>query len=619
MCGVCGIVSRRGLQIPADAEARVGRMLGALQHRGPDASAARQAGEAVLGATRLAIRGLDSGRQPLVDEASGVVAVCSGEIDNHRELRRWLQGRGRSVPQSTDVAVVPILYAELGDEFVERLDGAFSLAVFDPARHRLLLARDRAGERPLFYAASGEEIVFTTEIASLAGDLRGSPGFDREAIRGYLRYGSFAAPATPFAAIRKVAPGQVISFEGDAIRRRRYWRWNIVETSKTTPREEDFDGVFRAAVRRQADVDVDFGVFLSGGLDSSLIAAVARRLFPEATLPAYTIRFDEPSYDEGRFAGRAAELLGLEPVHVPVAASDFPDEIARLVRQAGEPLADPAWVPTALLARRAARDVKLVLVGEGGDEMFGGYPTYLGASLAGRYARLSAPLRRRITAVMRRLQPSDRKVTLGFLLKRFVEGAELGGMDRHRLWTSAIGPSILARLGIEDVDSIQRAGGGAEEPGEILDVLQRYDLEHSLAEGLLTKADRATMSWALETRAPFLDRGVMEFAARIPVRDRVAGFQTKVFLKRYAQRYLPRSLARRRKRGLSVPLSGWLRGPLRQWARDRLGDERLVGAGIRPAAALGLLDEHAAGAVDHARALWTLIVLAEWLAWAGGG
>ncbi len=380
---------------------------------------------------------------------------------------------------------------------------------------------------------------------------------------------------------------------------------------KTRPSLEAFDEIFRSAVLRQGDVEVDCGVFLSGGIDSSLVAAVARSIWPERRFRAYTLRFGEASYDEGAFAGSVANALGIESIPVWIRPEEFPEGIAELVRLTGEPLADPAWVPTALLARRASEDVKLAFVGEGGDEMFGGYPTYMGARAATRYARFPGPVRGAARKLIGLLPPSDKKVTLSFLLKRFVAAAELGGVERHLLWTSNIPPSLLARLGVREP-----ARTPPEERGDILDVVQQIDLETSLAEGLLTKADRASMRSALELRTPFLDRDVMEFAATLPTRDRLRGITTKAFLKRYALRYLPPRIVHRRKRGLSVPLSRWLRTDLYAWAAARLGGGNLYAAGVDPEAARRLLDEHRNRRADHARAIWTLVVLAEWIEWA---
>ena len=677
MCGICGIVSFRhhGLADPGrGAAARVEEMLGALAHRGPDASALLAAGPAVLGATRLAIRGVADGRQPLVDGTSGVVAVCNGEIDNHRELKAWLAERGRPVAQATDVAVIPGLYLELGDRFPEVLVGAFAIGLWDPRRRRLVLVRDRAGEKPLFLrveasagpAAPGaglDRALFATELAALAPSIPGGPGMptvDVEALAHYLRFGCFAVPRTPFAGVQKVGPGERVVIDAGGVRRERYWRWRTAgpaapdvtaagppsrvaePPSPSPPRIDDLDRVFRQAVARQTDVEVSCGVFLSGGLDSSLVTAVARSVRPEVPLRAFSLRFPESSYDEGEVAARVARLLGLATTEVWVRPEDFMSSLPELVRMAGEPLADPAWVPAALLARRAAAEVRQVLVGEGGDELFGGYPTHSGVWLGERYERLPRSLRRLLAGWVTRLPPSDKKVTLSFLLKRFVAGEGLEGLQRHLLWTSNIAPEILARLGIpppaapvvpalpeevgpraavlgvEDDGGEGEGGWDAAPAGTVLDRVQQHDLETSLAEGLLTKADRASMHFALELRAPFLDRDVMELAAGLRDEQRVRGLATKVFLKRYASRYLPRWVVHRRKRGLSVPLASWLRGPLRGWAEERLTSGRLGAVGIDERAARALFGEHLRRERDHARALWTLVVLAEWLDWAAG-
>ena len=268
-----------------------------------------------------------------------------------------------------------------------------------------------------------------------------------------------------------------------------------------------------------------------------------------------------------------------------------------------------------MLARRAARDVRLALVGEGGDELFAGYPTYIGVRVAQFYSGLPQWLKATVRRIVDRWPPSDKKVTLSFLLKRFVAEAEQDGITRHLIWISNIPPTLLQRLGISQVEWPGKPSAAGH---EILDLVQLIDLETSLAEGLLTKADRASMQSAVELRAPFLDKAVMDFAATIPAEERVRGIRTKVFLKRYAERYLPRKIVHRKKQGLSVPLSLWLRGPLRDWAESRLSDPRLAGVGLQPAALKEIFYEHCARKVDHARALWTVIVLDEWLRWAEG-
>ena len=609
MCGVCGLVAPNGVLDTAFARRGVDGMVSALAHRGPDDSDLVACHNAVFGATRLAIRGLADGRQPMVDPESGVLVVCNGEIDNHGALRAWLADRGRTVAAKTDVAVIPGLYLELGDRFVERLAGVFALALWDPAKGYLLLARDRAGERPLFYHRAGNVVTFATEVAALKADPSRCLSPDVPALARYLRFGYFAAPDTPFSEIHKVAPGEIVGIDRNRVTRHRYWRWTIATAAKRTPSLERFREVFEDAVRRQSDAEVPCGVFLSGGLDSALVAAVAKQVARRDRLPAYTLRFEETSFDEGRSAESVARHLGLDWTSVVVTPEVLPDGIATLVRRVGEPLADPAWVPTALLAQRASRDVKLALVGEGADELFGGYPTYIGIGLADWYRRRPHALRVMARRVVERWPSSERKVAVSYLLKRFVLAAELDPLARHRHWMSSIPPETLRGLGVKDDTAL----GDSPLEGSVLDLVQRMDLETSLAEGLLTKADRASMSSALELRAPYLDAAVMEFAASLPARERVKGLSTKVFLKRFARRYLPASIVNQRKRGLSVPVARWLRGPLHGWAARRLADERLRIAGVDPEAAVALLAEHRRAGVDHARTLWTLIVLSEWL------
>jgi asparagine synthase (glutamine-hydrolysing) len=612
MCGICGNVVLSSLASPEAAHLRVMAMLRSLSHRGPDATGQTDTEFAVLGATRLAVRGLnDQVSQPIADAESGVIAVCNGEIDNHRELSRWLADRGRRVQQETDVAVIPGLYLELGEAFASRLVGAFAIAVWDPRDRRLTLVRDRAGERPLFYTRNRNEIIFATEIAALVTHGRLPVNFDQEALRKYLQFGIFPAPDTPFVEIRKVAPGELIQFDMGGMRRKSYWRWQITETVKQPSSLDAFDQTFRAAVCRQTDVDVDFGVFLSGGIDSSLVSAVARSLHPKRPMKAYALRFEEQSFDEGRFAAAVAKQLKMELVTVQVKPADMQDGLKSLIRLVGEPLADPAWVPTTLLARRAAQENKMSLVGEGADELFGGYPTYIGAGIAERFVRLPGWLRFSIRRAVEALPPSEKKMTISFLLKRFVEGVGWNGITRHRLWVSNITPALLRRLGVAPIDLKSDDAGG----GDLLDRAQRWDLETLLAEGLLTKADRASMSSALELRAPFLDVAVMEFAKSLRIEDRVQGFKTKVFLKRYARRYLEDDIVNRRKRGLSVPIGSWLRGPLKEWATATLEHGRLEQVGIQTSAVLELFFEHCQRKADHARTLWTLLVLAEWLEW----
>ena len=611
MCGICGLVALEGLKDNPASQEHINKMIDTLMHRGPDDTGIDGDISAVFGMTRLAIRGLSDGKQPIIDTETGVMMACNGEIDNHQELREWLLSRGRPVAQSTDVAVIPGLYLELGDAFVEQLTGAFAIAIWDPRSKKLLLARDRAGERPLFFSVNEGVISFASLISALVSTSEQPFEINEDAVHRYLQSGFFVAPNSPFTNLYKVSPGEIITINTEGIERKRYWQWNNVQTPKKSGSLDAFDTVFRDAVRKQSEVDVDFGLFLSGGLDSSLITAVTKDIRPEKTLTAYSLRFSEASYDEGHYAEQVANSIGVNFVPVWVRPEDFPPTIAKLVRQVGEPLSDPAWVPSALLARRAAQDVRVALVGEGADELFGGYPTYFGAGFAGYYAQLPAPIRTLIRRAVDSWPSSDKKVTIAFLLKRFILGDDLDFLGRHILWTSSISPTILKRLGVTP----PLMNHSIYSSSEMLNRLQQHDLETSLAEGLLTKADRASMKSALELRAPFLDQDVMEFAATLPESERVQQIKTKVFLKEYALRYLPKDIVYRKKRGLSVPLSSWLREPLHDWATLKLTSPFLEKVGVSPLVAIQLLQEHTQRKADHARPIWTLCVLSEWLEW----
>ena len=584
-------------------------MLGALAHRGPHGDAHISRPNLAMATNRLAIRGVDQHQPPLLEYEAGVIVACNGEIDNHRELRHSLAEAGHAITLSTDVAVLAPLYLEKGLSFLEHVQGVFALALWDERHQRLILARDRAGERHLYYAVLGQTVYFASELAALVKVCKPHIEIDPVGLAQYLRSGYCPAPGSPLKHFHKLRPGEMVIVEPSGIRQQRYWHFPVEQASSAPPLAS-FDPIFREAVRRQSDIDVDYGVLLSGGIDSALMTAVTRSLRPEKPLSAYCIRFAEESFDEGRHAAQLARHLGCDFIEVNVSAQDVPRTLRELIRANGEPLADPAWIPLSLVTRRASQDVRLLLAGEGADELFGGYPTYLGARWASHYANLPAPVKALAQRAIEALPTSDKKVTLSFLLKRFIRGQELDGLARHLLWTASIPPVWQHKLGIAPPSDDTR-----HDAARLIDTIQRYDFDHSLPDALMAKADRGAMLHGVEIRAPFLDQSVIEFAAKLPVEARVRGLTTKVFLKRYALRYLPKEVVTRRKRGLSVPLAAWLRGPLRDWAQAHLASASLAAVGIDTRAAQALFAEHQARASDHARAIWTLVVLSEWLQW----
>lgn len=612
MCGIGGVLMNHHEGSPGAIARQVRAMLSAMRHRGPDGQAEYTGENVGMGANRLAIRGVGQVQPPLFVHESGVVVACNGEIDNHRTLRGSLAGQGHAIESGSDIAVIAPLYLEQDLGFLEHLDGVFALALWDPRKKRLILARDRSGERHLYYATSAQGIRFASEFAALQVAAPADAELDRQSLAHYLRSGYCPSPQTLFARQFKVCPGEMIVRERNKTRYMRYWTSPIGRKPTSPPSASAFDPIFRRAIERQTDVDVDYGVLLSGGLDSSLITAVARQVRPAHPLKAYCIRFEESSFDEGSGAQTVARLHGCPLATVTLGASQVPRMLRRLIRTTGEPLADPAWLPLYLVTERASRDVKMLLAGEGADELFGGYPTYLGALWSSHYDKWPAPLRKAIGCLVDALPVSDRKVALSFLLKKFIAGQARDGLARHLLWNANLSPEWIRRLGMEDpVDQVEHHGL------PLLDLVQAYDFAHSLPDALMAKADRGGMCHGVEIRAPFLDRAVIEYAGTLPAEARIKRLRTKAFLKDYARRYLPPEIVERRKRGLSVPLSQWLRGPLREWAMERLSGEAIRSAGIRTEAACALLEEHMQRRGDHARGLWNLVVLSEWLEWAG--
>lgn len=611
MCGICGAFVLDPATPRPGLEGRVRSMLAAMRHRGPHGDSMLVRPGLVMAVNRLAIRGIDADHPPLVENGGGVLVACNGEIDNHRTLAGMLESGGHRIPDGSDVAVLGPLYLERDLAFLDAVRGVFALALWDPRRRRLVLARDRVGERHLHYASDDGVIYFASELAALLGAGVANTANDAACLSRYLVAGYCPAPQDPVTGCRKLRPGEMLVIDPSAIHSRRYWEPPLGKLPKARPSRAVFDEVFRAAIRRQTDVDVNYGVLLSGGVDSALLTAVTRQVHPHRPLTAYCARFAEATFDESRHAADVARMLGCSFVPVDVTAGDVPGMLAHLIRSTGELLADPAWIPHAMVARRASRDVPMLLGGEGADELFGGYPTYLGAGLARRYGRLPKSVRGLLRGMIERLPASDQNMTISFMLKRFVAGSDLDGVARHRLWNANIAPSLLADLGLDHAPSVCTD----TPPSEVMDAVQRDDFVHSLPEKLLAKADRGGMCHGVEVRAPFLDQAVIEFAASLPITERVRGTTTKVFLKKCATGYLPRSVVNRRKRGLAVPLATWLRGPLHDWARSRLASDALQVAGIDNLAALRLLSEHCARECDHAKAIWTLVVLAEWLEW----
>jgi asparagine synthase (glutamine-hydrolysing) len=623
MCGIAGIFAHEsGAPV---AEEVLHRMCGAMIHRGPDDEGLYVSGPVGLGMRRLSIVDLVGGHQPLANEDETVWVVCNGEIYNAPELRDELAARGHRFRCRSDVEVIPHLYEELGPACVERLRGMFGLALWDAHRRRLLLARDRVGIKPLYYAAAGGRLVFGSEAKAVL-----AAGVDRtidpQALHDYLSLGYVPAPRSMFAGVHKLPPAHVLVCEaGGGVRVERYWdvprpapNGNGASALRGGADEyaERLRAVLTDAVRCHLLADVPVGVFLSGGLDSSTIVALMRDL-GVGRLRTFTIGFAERSFSEADEARLVAERFGTEH-HELTVRPDAIALVADLVRAFDEPFADSSALPVYYVSQLARQHVKVVLSGEGGDEVLAGYETYLAAKLARLYRRLPGMLARTaVPGLIRRLPVSHARVSFDYKAKRFVTGALLPPAAGHLWWKVLLDEDVKAALyrespGAEPTvrlfEELFAASGGDD-----LDRLQYVDTRLYLPDDILVKVDRMSMAHSLEARVPFLDHHVIAFARTIPTGLRIRGITKKYLLRRAMADRLPRSVITGKKRGFNVPLPAWIRGELRGFFRDHLGPEALRSIGLFDAAVVGrLLADHEAMRADHSRPLWALLMFVLW-------
>jgi asparagine synthase (glutamine-hydrolysing) len=607
VCGICGLASASGA---IDRE-RLRAMSGTLVHRGPDSDGMLVDGAAGLAARRLSIIDLETGDQPIGNEDRTVHVVQNGEIYNYRELRAGLERAGHRFATRSDTEVLVHLYEEHGDSFAERLRGMFAVAVWDARRRRLVLARDAFGIKPLYYRLDGDGLAFASELRAMP---RGE--VDLDALEAFLAFNSIPGPFSIFREVKKLPPGHLLVWEGGEARISRFARPRPVPESEVRRDDEDelaeeLRARLRDSVRAHLIADVPVGVLLSGGVDSSVLAALAAQESSEA-VHTFSIGFEERSFDELDDARSVAEQYGTrheELVLRPDAALLLP----ALAEAFDEPFADSSALPTYLVSELAARHVKVALSGEGGDELFGGYYTYAADLMALRFGRL-APIAR---PLVERLPSSSRRASFDYKAKRFVRGAGLPPLERHHAWKEIFSAEARAELAgrrseFDPVDLL-RARFAETEGSELLARLQDVDVGTYLVDDLLTKTDRASMAHSLEARVPYLDPLVAGLALALPTRLKVSGLRKKRLLRKAAAPLLPKRIVYGRKRGFSIPAAAWLRGELEPFARDVLSRETLVRQGyLRPEPVTRLIDRHVAGEEDLSRQLWGLLAFTLW-------
>jgi asparagine synthase (glutamine-hydrolysing) len=617
VCGICGLISLDGAT-PPDADA-LARMNESLVHRGPDSDGIVVDGPAGLAARRLSIIDLAGGDQPIANEDRTVHVVQNGEIYNYRALRAELEQRGHAFSTHGDTEVLVHLYEERGPSFVEELRGMFAVALWDSRRRRLLLARDRFGIKPLYYRRAEGLLSFGSELKALLRQPGFSHDVDPDALEAFLAFNSIPAPLTIFKEARKLPAGHMLVWEGGEPEIFRYARPRPVPADQV--RSESFQDLavelrerLRDSVRAHLVADVPVGVLLSGGIDSSALTALAAEESAEQ-VSTFSIGFEESSFDELAQARLVAERYGTDH-HELVLRPDAVELLPKLAEAFDEPFADSSALPTYLVSQLAAGSVKVALSGEGGDELFGGYYTYVADVLAPRLG----PLAPALSPIIRRLPSSSSKASFDYKAKRFVSGARLPPLERHHAWKEIFSPEARAGLlsaeshGRRDPLDLYRARYAETDGADQLARLQDVDLGVYLVDDLLVKTDRASMAHSLEARVPFCDEVVSELALALPARHKVRGFAKKRLLRRAVAPLLPRQITHGKKQGFSIPVAAWLRGGLEPFARETLSSETLVRQGyFRPEAVARLIDAHVARREDLSRQIWGLMAFTLWV------
>jgi asparagine synthase (glutamine-hydrolysing) len=622
VCGIAGFFldSETGFARRETLE----RLIRPLRHRGPDDEGFHLSGPLGLAHARLSILDLSGGHQPIFNEDRTAAVVCNGEIYNHRELRRELEERGHRFATRSDTEVIVHLYEELGTGCVERLAGMFALAVADFRERRLLLARDRVGKKPLYLAADGLRLAFASELKSLRNAGMVGSEIDPEALDLYLAYGYVPTPWTIFRGASKLPAGHLAVCDHRGLRIERYWDLEFGEGAVAGEERltGELEDLLADAVRVRLESEVPLGAFLSGGLDSGTVVSFMSAEMDRPVL-THTVGFSDRGTDEREDAAAVARALGTDHLATEV-RPDLEDVLPRIAWHLDEPFADPSAVPTWYVSRETRRRVTVALSGDGGDELFAGYGGRYGMALMEERVRglLPAGVRRAILPGLSRRWPRSARLPRPLRLGGFLGNV---AVDRDRAYfhdRCHVPPRLEERLRGETLRARHRRFDPfvalephlARAPRE--DSLARalyLDLKTWLADDGLVKVDRMSMAHALEVRCPMLDHRVVELAARVPSRFKLHGGETKVLLRRVAERRLPREILSRPKRGFAPPVSRWLREDLREMSRDLLLDPRALAGDLFDRRAIAeLLDDHASGRLEAGWAIWTLLMLEVW-------
>jgi asparagine synthase (glutamine-hydrolysing) len=619
MCGICGILNSDREPVERSL---LERMNTAIIHRGPDGDGYFYAPGVGLAMRRLAIIDLDTGDQPIANEDESIWIVFNGEIFNFPELRATLVKKNHHFRTQTDTECIVHLYEEYGDDCIHYLRGQFAFAIWDQGQERLLIARDRLGQKPVYYAQVNGQFYFSSELGSLLEACPSPPEIDLSAIDLYLSLQYIPEPLTPYKDVHKLSAASKLVYTRGKIRLDPYWQLSY------EPKQQASEGdliielreLLSESVRMRMISDVPLGAHLSGGIDSSIVVALMAEA-SELPIKTFSIGFEETAFSEIPYARAVADLFATDHQEFTLTFYDIPAVLSKLIRHFGEPFADPSALPLYYLSRLTREYVTVALNGDGGDEAFAGYQRYWLDPWANVYARLPGLITRGLVPSLVRLLPAKYESPVGGSLvdglKRLEQITQVDGRASILRWGSYFSPQWKRRLWREPVTDlaekilVKRFDDSLAK--DFMDRTLSTDITTYLPGDLLVKADRMTMANSLEGRSPFLDHKLAEWAARLPGHMKVRGCTGKYLLRKAFAERLPPEVARRGKQGFGIPLGAWFRGPLADWAQETLfNDQTPLLTWFDPSTLHSLLEEHKTGRENHGKRIYALVMLGLW-------
>lgn len=625
MCGIAGWAKLKSDNLAQNGgELVLHAMCEQMVHRGPDSEGLWLDDSVALGMRRLSIIDLHTGEQPVYSEDKSIVVVMNGELYNFREVRAELEKRGHAFQTQTDTEILPHLYEEYGEAMVEHINGMFAFALWDTRKQKLLIARDRFGEKPLYYGVFDGKLIFASEPKVLLANPAVKTEINTDALRQYLSFDYVPAPHSIYKNVYKLPAAHLLILEKGEIRTRRYWNLSFQKEDFPPSFEksvEDLRELLADAVKMRMVSDVPLGILLSGGVDSSTVAAFAQQ-FSSEKVKTFSIGFEEDSFDESKFARQVAAHLGTEHYEDKLSVEKAADLITEIGGWLDEPLSDGSLLPTLLLSRFVRKHVTVALGGDGGDEIFAGYPMYYGHKMARVYGQLPQFLRSGvIEPLVNSLPVSSSNLSFDYKAKRFVAASKYDAVTRHHSW--------FGSFSIDEQDELLSKDILAATSGDIyrdaydllkltdadneIEQMQFLDMNFYMAEDILTKVDRASMAVSLEVRAPFLDPRIAQFAARVPLEYKLKGNKGKYILKKAVAPFLPKNILQRPKKGFGIPIAEWLKGRLNPLLHELLAPERLKAQGLFNSDFVQkIIKEHEESYASHHKQLWTLLVFQLW-------